>query len=31
MKVEIEQLFSDDEYKDIVTEKWATQYQKKVN
>lgn len=28
MKVEIEQLFSDDEFEDIVSEKWAGQYQK---
>lgn len=28
MKVEIEELFSDDKFKDIITEKWATQYQK---
>lgn len=28
MKVEIEQLFSDDKFKDVVTEKWVTQYKK---
>lgn len=28
MKVEIEELFSDDEFKDIIKEKWVTQYKK---
>lgn len=28
MKVEIQQLFSDDKFEDIVTEKWGTQYKK---
>lgn len=29
MQIKLDELFSNDEYKDIVTEKWATQYQKK--
>lgn len=31
MKVEIEQLFSDIEFKDIILEKWIAQYHKKGN